>query len=177
MPQHNSKQITVAKVLKPFGIKGALKCLFFTQTTSLIKPGLEVELWRKTRRQKFKILEVIGGCNLLLEDFGDRNEAELWRGAEVLVERNDFPEISPEEFYLHDLIGSEIFDSEGILLGKLAGFTDNTVQPIAIIETLLDTEQTKKYSVPFVKPFIKNIDDKNKKIILDPPEGSEDLEY
>jgi len=177
MSESKSNKILIGKVLKPFGIKGALKCLFFTDDTKLLKSGLEVQLVRKARNKKFKIQEIIGQVNMLLEDFGDRNEAELWRGAEVLVAREDFPEISSDEYYLQDLIGSEVVDSSDNLLGKLAGFTDNTAQPVAIIETQIDSEKTKKYSVPFVKPFIKNIDEKNKKIILDPPEGSEDLEY
>ncbi len=61
-----------------------------------------------------------------------------------------------------DLIGFEALDLEGKVLGRVTGFSDNRAQILVEIGEML---------VPFVKPILVKIDEDNRQIILDLPEG------
>ena len=51
----------------------------------------------------------------------DRNAAEALKGTELFVSRDALPPPDEDEFYHADLIGLEARDSEGRVIGKVAG--------------------------------------------------------
>lgn len=66
----------------------------------------------------------------LPEGHVDRNAAEALRGARVLVDRSAFPRPASDEYYWVDLIGLEVVNREGVVLGTVAGLLDNGAQAV-----------------------------------------------
>jgi 16S rRNA processing protein RimM len=62
-----------------------------------------------------------GEAVIAFEGIGDRNQAEALKGTELFVDRAALPQPEEEEFYHADLIGLEVRDSEGRVLGKVIG--------------------------------------------------------
>ncbi|NJK74873.1 MAG: ribosome maturation factor RimM [Oscillatoriales cyanobacterium RU_3_3] len=55
-----------------------------------------------------------------LEGIEDRSDAEALRGCKLFVEKSDRPYLEPDEFYIQDLIGLEVFNQlTGEVIGKV----------------------------------------------------------
>jgi len=110
--------VTVGRVLAPHGIRGELKVQPLTDFperfdagSSLWLNGEERIVQRGRRAGRHVILKLRG-----LET---RNQAEALRGAELTVP--EAAELNEEGvYYLHDIIGLPVFDTNGAALGKLA---------------------------------------------------------
>ena len=106
-----SKLIPVGKVAKAHGIKGELK--FFLYNSKSILLLKEIQIWFKID-DKFKSFTLVShrGTNgeiVRLNKVNDRNEANLLKGKEFFVSRNDFPNVEKGNFYLNDIINFIIF--------------------------------------------------------------------
>jgi 16S rRNA processing protein RimM len=62
-----------------------------------------------------------GEAVIAFEDVRDRDAAEALKGTELFVDRAALPGTDDDEFYHADLIGLEVRDSEGRVLGKIIG--------------------------------------------------------
>ena len=60
----------------------------------------------------------------LAQEVPDRTAAEALRGARVFIGRASFPTAGPDEFYWVDLIGLDVVNREGAVLGTVAGLID-----------------------------------------------------
>src|SRR6185295_16434454 len=60
-----------------------------------------------------------GEAVIAFEGVADRNAAEALKGTELFVDRAALPSTDDDEFYHADLIGLEVQDSEGRVLGKV----------------------------------------------------------
>jgi 16S rRNA processing protein RimM len=59
--------------------------------------------------------------NLLLRLVGceDRISADALRGMKILIEAGDVDPLPPDEYYIHELVGLDVVDEHGKLLGEL----------------------------------------------------------
>ena len=110
--------LTVGVVLKPQGIRGELKVKPYTDTAEDFAAFRRVFL----DGEEYKVLSVRtgGGAVFLgLKGVADRNAAELLRGKEVTVLREDAPVPEEGRYYIADLLGCAIVTQEGEMLGTL----------------------------------------------------------
>ncbi len=89
-------------------------------------------------------------------DVEDRNAAEALRGARIFVSRSSFPSAAEDEFYWVDLIGLQVVNREGVVLGQVADLLDTgahsvlRVQPAAVEGEPAPAERL----IPFVAAYI-----------------------
>ena len=72
----------------------------------------------------YKVLSVRTGGGLVflgLKGIADRNAAELLRGKQLYVLREDAPVLEEGRYYIADLIGCSVVTETGEVLGKLTG--------------------------------------------------------
>ncbi len=62
-----------------------------------------------------------GEAVIAFEEVRDRSAAEGLKGTELFVSRGALPEPGEDEFYHADLVGLEARDTEGRVIGKVAG--------------------------------------------------------
>ena len=116
------KTLTVAIVLKPQGIRGEIKVKTLTDTAEDLCAFPRVFI----DGQEYKVMAVrpAGDCAYLsLRGIADRNAAELLRGKDVLVLREDAPELPEDTFYLVDVLGCEHVTEKGKTLGTICDIT------------------------------------------------------
>jgi 16S rRNA processing protein RimM len=96
------------------------------------------------------------GKNLVanLQDVLDRDQAESLKGCQVLVSRQDFPDLAPDEYYWTDLIGCEVVNQNQTGLGQVVNVIENGAH--AILEVRNEAEQTEW--LPFVAAHIDRVD-------------------
>jgi len=112
--------VLLAAVIGAQGLKGEVKVKLFTATPdALPRYGvLHTGDGRKFKITAFRPAKE-GEAVIAFEGVRDRNQAEALKGTELFVERAALPETGEEEFYHADLIGLEVRDSEGRVLGKV----------------------------------------------------------
>ncbi|MDE5548550.1 MAG: ribosome maturation factor RimM [Clostridia bacterium] len=153
------KQLIIGEVLKPQGIRGELKIKPFTDTADDFRGLKRVFLGG----EEYKVLSVRvgdGAVFLGLRGVPDRNAAELLRGREVSIPREEAPEPEEGRYYIADLLGSEIVTEEGTSLGTLTAIR----QAATDVYTLMQGE--KEILFPAAAGVITGIDLENKRITV-----------
>ena len=114
--------VLLAAVIGAQGLKGEVKVKLFTATPDAL-PRYGVLHTGDGRRFKITAFRPAkeGEAVIAFEGVRDRSAAEALRGTELFVERAALPETGEDEFYHADLIGLEVRDSEGRVLGKVSG--------------------------------------------------------
>ena len=104
------------------GLKGEVKAKLFTAAPdALPRYGvLHTKAGRKLKITAFRPTKE-GEAVIAFEGIADRDQAEALKGSELFVERAALPQVGDDEFYHADLIGLEVRDSEGRVLGKVSG--------------------------------------------------------
>ncbi|WP_114638983.1 ribosome maturation factor RimM [Polynucleobacter necessarius] len=106
-----------------------------------------------------------GNVVIALDGVTDRDQALALKGARILVGRDAFPKAESDSYYWIDLIGCQVINLQGEVLGDVLDVTENGAHGvIAIGDT---TSKDAKYLVPFVKEVVQEVDLENKKITLD----------
>ena len=152
--------IAIGKVVGVFGLKGFLKIWPDTDFPERFDEGRMVIIdgqERRIRETRWHKLQV----RLRLEGVTRIEQAEALIGQEVYVPADDTPELEEDEFMIDDLIGLEVFDTTGRLLGTLD----------EVHRGAQDVYQVGEALVPAVKEFIKEVDIAGGRMVIDPLEG------
>jgi 16S rRNA processing protein RimM len=116
------KDVLLAAVTGAQGLKGEVKAKLFTAAPdALPRYGvLHTKAGRKLKITAFRPAKE-GEAVIAFEGVRDRSEAEALKGVELFIDRAALPETEEDEFYHADLIGLEVRDGEGRVLGKVSG--------------------------------------------------------
>lgn len=112
------KYLSVASVLKPQGIRGEIKVKVYTDSVQDLAAFKTVYIGGNP----YKVLNVRGVGDyafIALKGVADRNAAELLRGMDVTVLREQVPELPDGRYYIVDLLGCEVVTETGKKLGSL----------------------------------------------------------
>ena len=112
--------IVIGEVLKPQGIRGELKVKPFTDDAEVFRDFTRVFV----EETPYKVLSVRTGGGLVflgLKGVPDRNAAELLRGKQLYVAREDAPVPEEGRYYIADLLGCNLVTETGETLGRLTG--------------------------------------------------------
>ncbi|MGN1060980.1 MAG: ribosome maturation factor RimM [Candidatus Coproplasma sp.] len=115
--------LTVAKIVKPQGIRGELKVISLTDSVEDLTEFNKVYIGGNL----YKILNVRpcgGDCAIVaLGGVCDRNAAELLRGYNLEVKRSDAPALPEGRFYIADVIGCKVVLDGGAEVGTVTSIT------------------------------------------------------
>lgn len=152
--------IMIGKIVNTHGIKGEIKLLSnFSRKELVFKPSTKIYIGYdkcletiKTYRYH-KIFDMI-----TLDGIDNINDVLKYKGAYVFVKRNSL-ELKPNEYLNEDLINFFIIENEKVL-GKIKNIVYNKAN------ILLYIEGEKNFYIPLNPFYIKNVDIKNKKVIV-----------
>ena len=152
-------KVTVAIVLKPQGIRGEIKVKAMTDTAealtafkSVLIDGVDYSVLSVRTQGEF--------AYLTLKGIADRNGAELLRGKNIEVDREDMPSLPEGTYYIGDLIGCVVVNERGDILGTVEDVTPAKTD----IFTLRRDDKTIMF--PAADGVISEVDEENRKIIV-----------
>jgi 16S rRNA processing protein RimM len=108
------------------------------------------------------------GWKVVVEELSSDAEVSSLIGQTVYARREDLPETKSDEFYVHDLIGAKVLDSEtSAPLGNFLAAEDvgGDQHPFGQERWWIETESV-SFSVPATKHYIDRVDTKGKTIYL-----------
>ena len=115
--------LTIATIVKPQGIRGEVKVLAMTDFPEDLKAFDKVYIGGNCYKM-LKVRPQGGNCAFVtLSGIADRNAAELLRGKEITVLREDAPALPEDTFYIADVIGCTVVDDEGKIYGEVESIT------------------------------------------------------
>lgn len=128
-------------------------------------------LWDATKTQQIQLHFIRMHKNSVvctIDGVTDRNGAEALVGLQLCVEREKLPKAEEEEFYHVDLIGLEVRDDKGEILGDVRNVQNFGAQDLLDIYW---NESRKTAFIPFTKEYVPFVDVKAGFVVINKPEG------
>lgn len=165
------KLVELGRVQKPHGLKGELCIELYADSPSLFADLTRVYLQLPGKKPKPCVLESWrahqGRVLVQLDRSQGRDQAEMWRGAELLARERDLPPRDEDEIDPEDLLGLPVVDADGVPVGVLDDIRDVAGQELWFIRDHAGNE----ILLPAVNEFVVDIDLENGVIVIDPPDG------
>lgn len=165
------RDLPVGEIGRPHGIKGEIKVYpysgnpeNFTAFRKLIVqppgegPANSYELQGCRIQGQFAVIKLVG--------VDTRSEAERLTGGQVLVDRQEIPELDDDEFYWDDLQGMAVVTTQGRQLGTVSRLLATGAHDILVV-----VDRGREYLIPALDEFVVAIDAETGTITVDPPEG------
>jgi 16S rRNA processing protein RimM len=103
------------------------------------------------------------------------SDADLLRGREVAVPRDQRTALDDDSVYISDLIGCQVFDvnnQEMKAIGEIADVDrEITSTPLLVLRPAGSANASEELLIPFVKAYLRRVDLENKRIEMSLPEG------
>lgn len=155
------EKIEIAKVLRPHGLSGELKCKLYNPNLEFYNDLKEVYLEGKDIPSRVVSVRVLNDyIYLKLGTIDSREKADLLRGFGIYIDKSKM-QIASDEYIIADLIGIDVIDENGEVIGKLVDVENYGASDILVI-----TQYKRNYSVPFTQSIVKSVDILNKKMVI-----------
>ena len=168
MDDQTHQLIVVGQVASAFGVKGWLKVNSFTDPVTNILQFNPWYLQVRQPEQSWKIVKVLNGrvhgkqVVVQLDGVNDRNQAELMRGLEIAIKRDQLPDVDDNEFYWVDLEGLKVVNREGVDLGVVESLMETGANDVLVVRG------DKERLIPFVMDeYVLGVDLDNGTITVD----------
>ncbi|TAH72205.1 MAG: ribosome maturation factor RimM [Anaerolineaceae bacterium] len=157
--------IRVGVITSTHGIKGEVKVFPTTDDIKRFEDLKQVYLDLGKEYKPLKIEQVRYFKQLVIlkfEDINDINDIEKYKGKDLLIPRDEAIELKEDEYFIFDLLDSEVYTEDGTKLGILTEVLTSAANDVYVVKT----KENKEVLLPSIKECILDIDTTNKKIIV-----------
>lgn len=162
----NSKLISIGKILNFHGIKGEVKMGFTAGKENVIKSLKKAYLFVDDKKIELDVEYVRFHKNAALIKFkqlGSINDVMQYKGLLVHIYEEDLKSsLEKDEYLISDLIGMDVFDTEGNNIGVVDVVGENKASNLICVKK----PDLRTFMVPFVKELVPIVDLQNNKIVV-----------
>lgn len=163
-----SEMICVGAIAGAFGVQGEVRLKSFTAEAADIASYGPLSTEDGTRQFTITLNRpVAGGLSANLSGISTREQAEALRGLTLWAPREALPNLPDDEFYHADLIGLEVVDTGGKVLGRVKAIYDHGAGDI------LEVTGPQPLLLPFTRAIVPTVDLAAGRIVADPPGSDE----
>jgi len=164
-----SDLICVGTIAGAFGVQGEVRLKSFTADPTAIADYAPLSNEDGTRIFSVTLTRPINnGFAARLGGVKTKEEADALKGVKLFAEREKLPELPDDEFYHTDLIGLEVYDTGGTLLGRIKAVMNHGAGDILEVNSAGNSGSV---LVPFTLEIVPTVDLTAGRIVADPPEG------
>ena len=162
-------RICVGAIAGAFGIHGEVRLKSFCAEPADIAAYTPLTTEDGTRSFAVRLTRpVAGGLGARLSGVATREDAEALRGMTLWAPRAALPSLPDDEFYHADLIGLEVADPGGAVLGRVRAVYDHGAGDILEVAGPAGV-----LLIPFTRAAVPTIDLAAGRIVADPPGSDE----
>ena len=168
--------IEVGRVTDAWGVKGWFKvlpysadpeALFSSKRWYLLPTEKGVKTFEGVGQLKIKEAKTHSDTVVAsAHEVDDRTAADALRGARIFIAKSSFPAPQKDEYYWVDLIGLDVVNREGLVLGQVSELLSTGPQTVLVIQDELDG-QTLQRMIPFVAAYVDDVDLAARRILVD----------
>lgn len=157
--------VVVGRFGAPYGLKGWLRFASFTDPVDNI---LTYRPWRLHRDERWQKLDVDAakahGNGFVAHVLGvdDRGAAGALSGCEIGVPEEALPAAAPDEYYWKDLIGLDVAQSSGVILGVVKRLFEAGTHDVMVVN-----HEGAEVLIPFAGAYVLNVDLQERRIVVD----------
>jgi 16S rRNA processing protein RimM len=172
------KPVELAKVIGAWGLNGECLVEPYNQTSTILhsldhvwfvyrsRESGDVCFWAKASILRSK--DHSGRLRLSFDEIKTPEQADLLRGARIVVERDSFPPLESNEFYWVDLEGLVAKNGKGEVLGVVSRVVDFGAHPVLEVDFQVGNEAvSKKELIPFVDKHVPEVNLKQGFLVVD----------
>lgn len=164
-----SEMICVGAIAGAYGVRGEVR----VKSYCAVPEDLETykPLWTEDGSRQFTlaiIRPIKNGFAARIADIADKEEADALRGVTLFASRDQMPSLPDDEFYHADLMGLEVYDTGGVLLGTVKTVQNHGADDLLELQ-LAGTSATT--FLPFTKAAVPTVDLGAGRLVADPPLG------
>lgn len=161
--------IKIGQITSPHGVKGEVRVFPLTDFPERFTTLRRAFLGPDARPVDIRCVGTVKNLIILrVEGVDDRDQAEKLRLLYLQVPKSEVFALPPGHFYVVDLIGLAVVDPEGKPLGKLVNVEQSSpAHDIYVVETA----PGKRYLVPAVQQFVKEISLEKGQVVIQPIPG------
>ncbi|PTE14011.1 ribosome maturation factor RimM [Pseudogemmobacter blasticus] len=165
-------RICVGAIAGAFGVQGEVRLKSFcAEPTDIASYG---PLTTEDGRRSFTLRltrPVAGGLGARLSGVATKEEADALKGTELYADRSRLPSLPDDEFYHTDLIGLEVRDPGGAVLGTVTAVHNHGAGDLLDIRLAATGAAL---LLPFTRANVPTVDLASRRLIADLPEGLDD---
>ncbi|MBP2240104.1 16S rRNA processing protein RimM [Cytobacillus eiseniae] len=167
------KWFNVGKIVNTHGIKGEARVISKTDfAEERYKPGNTLTLFMPDSNDRIDLVikshRIHKSFDLLtFEGYENMNEIEKMKGGILKVSENQLGQLEENEFYYHEIIGCSVNTLDGEEVGKIREILSPGANDVWVIKG----KGGKDILIPYIDDVVKEVNVKEKKIIIDPIEG------
>ncbi len=180
MPSEANERLTLARVVRPHGIRGEVAAAILTDFPGRLTKLREVWLWdgrtepRRAEVRQCRLSTGRGGHAIIhFAGVDSIDAAEKLRGLEVQVPLSTRTPLPASSYYISELIGCEVWE-QGAKLGAVRLGVVKGVQQVGTPVLEIETPEG-ELLVPLAQEICTRIDTAARRIEVNLPEGLRDL--
>ena len=162
--------LEIGQIVNTNGLKGTLKVRPLTDDITRFEDLETIYIQKHKDLVEFRIQEVKYNKNMVLlklEGIDDITEAEKYKNFYIKINREDAVELEEDSYFIVDIIGCEVYTESQELLGKVIDVFPTGSNDVYTVKN----SEGKEILLPAIEDVIKDVDIKNKKIIIHLLEG------
>lgn len=164
-----TERICVGAIAGSFGVKGEVRLKSFCAEPEAIADYAPLYSEDGTRSFSLAITQTTkNGFVANIPGITSKEDADALRGISLFADRDKLPGLPNDEFYHADLIGLEVVDTGGTVLGQVRAVLNHGAGDLLEVHG-----PSLKASVllPFTRAIVPTVDLTAGRIVADPPEG------
>ncbi|MGI6021391.1 MAG: ribosome maturation factor RimM [Lachnospiraceae bacterium] len=152
-------------ITKPHGLKGEVKAFVTGDDPYVFEDYDNVIVQTGKKKIELSIENVRYFKNLTILKFKGLDKIEdiqSFSGSKILIPREDALPLGEYEYYVDDIIGSDVFLDDGTFFGKLKDVLRTGANDVYSVEL----EDRKEVLIPSIKDCILSVEPDNKKMVI-----------
>ena len=159
----NEHFVKIGLLTGAYGVLGHLRLKSFCRQPESVfnyQPFYLKEIGKKLSIQL--VSKISDGFRVKSEEIESKKEADNLKGMFVYCRRKKFPNLTEDEFYFSDLIGLEVRNFTGKIIGKIERVED--FGGGAILEVF--SNQNESFMIPFTKEIVPKVDIQSRFVVV-----------
>ncbi len=165
----------IGKIVGVHGLTGTFKIQSYAESLDIFKAGTIVTARTPDGSENGYEIDWIKphsrGALLALKGVTHRDQAKTLLGSDLHIEKAALPELEADAFFWFDLIGLNVFASDGRYLGRLDAIIETGAHDVYVVKN-----DRKEILIPALKSVVRDIDIEAKVMRVELPDGLEDLD-
>ena len=164
-PGTNKDFVSVAYIASTHGLKGDVKVIQLSNDPERIYSLSNIVIIQRNGEKRESIINKVraikGGFAVSLANSTSVTDAQQVVGSYIAVPEIEVPVLGKDTWYHYDIIGIEVFTTDGLCLGKIEDIISTGSNDVYIIR-----DNEREYLIPAIRNVIKDVDTKGRRMVI-----------